>query len=219
MRRTLEPEVMDTLEEALEYDAMDHRAPNEAFVERLVALGARGRMLDIGTGPGHVPLLVCERIRDAQVVAVDLAETMLERARAKVAAASPEVRGRIELRRADAKALPFPAGSFDVVFSNTILHHIPEPIDLLREARRVLRPGGCLLVRDLFRPPTPERVGELVRLHAAGANESQRELFRASLHAALTTPELEQLAREAGLEEVEVVVDSDRHHSLQRRAD
>ena len=54
MQRTLEPEVMDTPEEADGYDAMDHSQANAAFVGRLVELGARGRMLDIGTGPGHI---------------------------------------------------------------------------------------------------------------------------------------------------------------------
>ena len=77
VERILEPEVMDTEEDAREYDAMDHSEPNEAFVGRLVELGARGRMLDVGTGPGHVPLLVCERVAEATVVGIDLAETML----------------------------------------------------------------------------------------------------------------------------------------------
>ena len=50
MLRELEPEYMDTDEEADGYDAMDHSGPNETFVNRLVELGAHGRVLDIGTG-------------------------------------------------------------------------------------------------------------------------------------------------------------------------
>jgi hypothetical protein len=56
-------------------------------------------------------------------------------------------------------------------------------------------------------------------MHAADANSTQKALFRASLHAALRPDELEDLARRAGLEGCEVVIDSDRHMSLQRRAD
>ena len=67
--RVLEPEVMDTEEDAREYDAMDHSEPNGALVARLIELGARGRMLDIGTGPGHIPIMICERI--AEVDAAD----------------------------------------------------------------------------------------------------------------------------------------------------
>ena len=220
MKRTLEPEVMDTPEEADSYDAMDHSGPNEAFVARLLELvGPRGfpggRILDIGTGPGHIPLLIVERLPGAHVVGIDLAENMLRHARAKQAR-SPH-RARLEFRRADAKGLDFPAASFDAVLSNTILHHIPDPRPFLAEARRVLKPGGVLLIRDLYRPPTPERARELVLEHAADASPMQQELFQASLHAALEPDELRALARDAGLVDFEVTIDSDRHMSLQVR--
>ncbi|MFN0007512.1 MAG: methyltransferase domain-containing protein [Planctomycetota bacterium] len=213
MERVLEPEVMDTAEEADGYDSMDHSEPNAAFVARLVELGARGRMLDIGTGPGHIPLLVCEKIPDAHVVGIDLALYMLAHAE-RHRRASPYA-ARIEYRLADAKGLDFPDGSFDTVFSNTILHHIPDPRPFLAEAWRVLKPGGALLIRDLYRPATPERALELVALHAAGATPYQRELFHASLKAALTPTELRAVARAAGLVGAEIVIDTDRHMSIQ----
>ena len=216
MERTLEPEVMDAPEEADVYDSMDHSAPNEAFVDRLVALGARGRMLDVGTGPGHIPLLVCARVPGATVVGVDLSARML--AHAERHRAASRCAERIEYHLGDAKSLSFRDGAFDAVYSNTILHHLPDPRPLLSEAYRVLRPGGALLLRDLFRPATPERARELVALHAAGASPHQQELFRASLHAALTPDELQTLAVEVGLRGAEVVVDTDRHVSLQIRA-
>ncbi len=215
MERTLEPEVMDTALEASEYDAMDHTEPNRAFLERLIELGASGRMLDVGTGPGHLPLLVCEHVANASVVGIDLAEEMLKVAeRHRVASPFAE---RIEFRRADAKGLDFADASFDAVFSNTILHHIPDPRPFLAETRRVLRPGGALLIRDLYRPETPERALELVELHAGDATPQQKELFRASLHAALTPDELRAMADEAGLADAELTVDTDRHVSLQIR--
>jgi ubiquinone/menaquinone biosynthesis C-methylase UbiE len=216
MERVLEVEVMDTADEAEAYQAMDFAVVNEAFIDRLVSLGAHGRMLDVGTGPGDIPLRVCARLADATVVGVDLSAHMLRHAELR-RAASP-VGDRVEFRLGDAKGLRFPDASFDVVFSNTILHHIPEPRDLLREARRVLRPGGALLIRDLYRPPTPARALELVALHAAGDSAEQKELFRASLCAALEPDELRAAARDAGIEGAEVTVDSDRHMSLQLRA-
>ncbi len=215
MQRVLEPEVMDTVEEAVEYDRMDHSEPNAAFVERLVELGARGRMLDIGTGPGHIPFLVCAADPEAEVVGIDLSQNMLRLAEEK-RAASPH-RSRVEFRTADAKGLDFPNDSFDTVFSNTILHHIPDPRTLLAEAARVLRPGGVLLIRDLMRPEDEERVSQLVGKHAQEASPEQRELFRASLCAALTAEELRAQADEVGLDRAEVVIDSDRHQSLQIR--
>jgi len=213
MERTLEPEVMDGPVEAAEYAAMEYVEPNVAFVERLKSLGARGRMLDLGTGPGHVPLRVCAAIADARVVGVDLSEHMLAAA-TELRDASPYA-ARIEFRVADAKGLDFDDASFDAVFSNTILHHIADPVPFLVEARRVLRPGGALLIRDLYRPDTPDAANALVAKHAGDATPDQKELFRASLHAALTPEELRAVADAAGLLAAEITVDTDRHVSLQ----
>jgi ubiquinone/menaquinone biosynthesis C-methylase UbiE len=214
LQRVLEPEVMDTAAEASEYDAMDHSGPNTAFVERLLHLGAAGRVLDIGCGPGQIALQLAAALPGCLVTGVDLSREMLrvaERRRAQ----SPHAR-RVHFDLGDAKGLPYADGHFDTVCSNTILHHIPDPRPFLAEAWRVLRPGGTFLIRDLFRPANEVRVAELVRRHAAGANDAQAELFRASLCAALTPDELRQVAAEAGLTGLEVVVDTDRHMSLQR---
>jgi ubiquinone/menaquinone biosynthesis C-methylase UbiE len=216
MQRVLEPEVMDTAEEAGAYASMDHSEANAAFLERLFELGARGRMLDIGTGPGQIPLLICARDPSAHVTGVDLSEHMLRHARAARAASA--FADRLDYRRGDAKALEFPATCFDAVYSNTILHHIPDPAPFLREAHRVLHPGGALLIRDLFRPATAERVEELVLRHAGDATPAQRALFRDSLCAALAPEELRRVADAAGLGHAELVVDTDRHVSLQLRA-
>ena len=213
MERILEPEVMDTVEEAAEYDAMDHTGPNASFMERLLELGASGRFLDIGTGPGHIPLLICEELPGSSVLGVDLSENMLIHAnRHRESSAFAE---RIEYKLMDAKDLELPDGHFDAVYSNTILHHIPDPRPFLSEAYRMLRPGGALLIRDLFRPESEERRDELVELYATDASSDQRELFRASLHAAFTPDELRAIANEAGLDDAEVIIDSDRHMSLQ----
>jgi ubiquinone/menaquinone biosynthesis C-methylase UbiE len=218
LHRVLEPEVMDSPEEARDYEAMDHAAPNAAFVQRLVDLGAAGAMLDIGTGPGHIPLLVCARVPGCRVTGVDLSRHMLELATRRLSGSA--FAERTLFRCADAKALPFFDGAFDAVFSNTILHHIPDPRTLLSEARRVLKPGGTLLIRDLYRPQSLRRADELVARHAGDASGRQQELLRQSLLAALTVEELRAVAEEVGLGPAagfEVVVDTDRHMSLQTR--
>ncbi|XAM01081.1 class I SAM-dependent methyltransferase [Phycisphaeraceae bacterium D3-23] len=217
LERVLEPEVMDDADESVSYDAMDHAAPNAAFVDRLVELGVGrcGLALDLGTGPGDIPVLLCGRsVGRPSVVAIDLAQTMLDLAGPKVTSAG--LGDRIDLRLMDVKSLDFADASFDAVFSNTILHHIPEPLAMLKEAARVLRPGGLLLIRDLRRPDSLEGLEALVAEHAADEDAAQRQLFAQSLHAALTPDELGALAHEAGLADAEVVVDTDRHMSMQR---
>ncbi|MEX2216355.1 MAG: class I SAM-dependent methyltransferase [Phycisphaeraceae bacterium] len=214
MDRTLEPEVMDTIDDAHDYDAMDHTAPNRAFVDRLKQLGATGRMLDLGTGPGHIPIMVAQEIGDASVMALDLSKNMLELAKEKLAAVA--LGDRVEFHLADVKDLPFDDRAFDVVFSNTILHHIPEPVEMLREAWRVLKPDGILLIRDLYRPPDEATLDALVQQHVGRESEHARKMFRDSLCAALTPDELRAAANAAGMQGVEVVIDTDRHMSLQK---
>lgn len=214
IQRQLEPEVMDQAADAAAYDAMDHNAPNHAFVDRLVELGAYGGMLDIGTGPGHIPLLICQRLPDAgQIVGVDPSQAMLDIAQRHLDL-SPHI-DQVTYQQADARQLPFDDESFDTVFSNTILHHIDDPRPVLREAWRVLRPGGCFLVRDLFRPDSHDQVEQLVAQHAGDASQQQQQLFRQSLIAALTPDELQAMVDELKLPRVSVVVDSDRHVSIQ----
>ena len=214
MHRELEPEVMDSPEEARDYDAMDHREPNRAFVDRLKQLGAFGYMIDLGAGPGDIPLLAAAEIAGARVVGVDLARHMLEIARRKQADAPAGPRVLFQL--GDVKDLPFEDDTFDTVFSNTILHHIPQPAAMLRQAWRVLKPGGVLLIRDLYRPADAATLDRLVREHAGDCNPHQQKMFRDSLKAALTPHELRALVSEVGMEGAAVVIDTDRHMSLQR---
>ena len=215
MHRVLEPEYMDTPEEASGYQAMDHSAANASVVARFLELGGGrcARVIDLGTGPGDIPILLAQKAPATHITAVDAAEEMLRLARPKLVPLG--LANRIDFVRADVKALQWPDASFDGVFSNTILHHIPEPLEFLKEAARVLEPGGVLLVRDLFRPATEDEAWRLVDLHAAGANEYQRQLFFQSFCAALTLEEARACAREAVLGHARVEMSSDRHYSIE----
>ena len=214
MERILEPEYMDTEAEAQSYEAMDHRDANLSVAQRFFALGGgQGLTLDIGTGPADIPILMAQQQPEGRYVAVDAALEMLTLAQAKIT--DQDLTGRIALHRADAKRLPYPDDSFAAVFSNTILHHIPTPIDLLREAWRVLRPGGVLLIRDLYRPTTEADAWALVDKHAAGATDAQRQLLFDSLHAALTHAEARELVAAAGMTGATVEMTSDRHYTIE----
>src|SRR5437868_4755741 len=159
--RVLEPEVMASPEEARDYDAMDHSAVNRAFVaDFLSAWDGRGPVLDVGTGTAQIPVELCRRHPAAAVTAVDLAGPMLGLAAANVRRAGLE--GRVRLERCDAKCLPHADGAFGAVISNSIVHHVPEPGDVLGEMLRVTAPGGLLFVRDLLRPADEAELARLV---------------------------------------------------------
>ncbi|HEY3816704.1 MAG TPA: class I SAM-dependent methyltransferase [Polyangiaceae bacterium] len=223
LQRTLEPEVMDTEEEARDYDAMDHAQVNARFCDDLLATGARlGRVLDVGTGTALIPIELCRRDARVEVDAIDLAGQMLALAERNVARA--ELGRRIRVARMDAKATPWADGAFDAVMSNSIVHHIPEPRQVLAEVWRLVRPGGVLFVRDLERPADAARVAELVSHYAPvpeapevrAMHERQRALFEASLLAALTADEVRTLVAPLGIPGDAVRSTSDRHWTLAR---
>jgi ubiquinone/menaquinone biosynthesis C-methylase UbiE len=214
--RVLEPEVMDSPEEAHDYDAMDHTAVNRVFVADFLAgwVGAVP-ILDLGTGTAQIPIELCRQAAAAPVVAVDLAEHMLRRAAENVRRAGLD--DRIRLERCDAKRLPFPDSAFAAVISNSIVHHIPEPAAVLAEAVRVLRDGGLLFVRDLLRPESDAQVQHLVATYAAGANAHQQQMFEDSLRAALDLAEVRALVSALGFDPQGVRQTTDRHWTWQAR--
>ena len=208
--RVLEPEVMDSAAEARDYDAMDHSAVNRVFVADFLAVwDGRGPVLDVGTGTAQIPIELCRQSTAAGVVGVDLAEHMLAVARENVRRAG--LAGRVEVRRCDAKQLPFSDGSFGAVITNSIVHHIPEPSRVLGEMVRVAAPGGRLFVRDLLRPGDEAELRHLVATYAGDANEHQRQMFADSLHAALTLAEVRDLVVAVGHPADGVRQTTDRH--------
>ena len=134
---------------------------------------------------------------DARVLAVDVAEAMIQLARQNVIQAG--LAERIALERVDGKSLPLAAGRFATVMSNSIVHHIPNPATVLDEAWRVAASGGLLFFRDLLRPEDDAAVRRLVDTYAAGANRRQRQMFDDSLRAALSLQEMRQLVARFGL--------------------
>jgi ubiquinone/menaquinone biosynthesis C-methylase UbiE len=214
--RVLEPEVMDTEDEAVAYDRMDHSEVNDLLIARFLELGARGRVLDLGTGPAHIPILLTARTSEVEIDALDAAEHMLAIARRNVAAAG--FGHRIRLVLADAKRLPFPDATFDAVLSNSIVHHIPDPVPLFAEIARVAKPGAAILLRDLRRPWDASELARIVAERAADADPRQRELFRDSLHAAFTPDEVAAMLARGGLSSLRVYTGSDRHWTAERAA-
>jgi ubiquinone/menaquinone biosynthesis C-methylase UbiE len=223
LARVLEPEVMDSQEEAQDYDAMAHDEVNGRFVdELLLARPQAKRVLDVGTGTARIPILLCARLPHARVTAVDLSAPMLIVARGNVRAAG--LAARVALVLGDATAIPVEDGAFDVVMSNSIVHHIPEPQRIFAELLRATAPGGLLFVRDLFRPSSDAEVRALVAKHAQipgglapdvrAMHERQRDLFDASLRAGLTVDEVRATVAPLGVPAEATQATSDRHWTL-----
>ncbi len=111
-------------------------------VEPVVEAGT-DRILDLGTGTGTLAIAAAQRWPRARVTGIDPSDGMLAVARSAVGG-DPHLDGRIAFRTAFADELPFQDGAFDVVVSSFVLQLVPSRFRALREARRVLRPGGRL---------------------------------------------------------------------------
>ncbi|MGH7566047.1 MAG: class I SAM-dependent methyltransferase, partial [Gemmatimonadota bacterium] len=136
---------------------------------------------------------------------------MLAAGRAGIEAASREAQVAIEpfrlgLALAEARALPFADGAFDLVISNSLLHHVGDPTPILDEIARVAGASGRVLLRDLRRPPRalfPAWVGWHGR-HYAGA---MRRLYQDSVAAAFTPEELAIVVRHSRVARAAVSAD------------
>jgi malonyl-CoA O-methyltransferase len=130
------------------FAALQERVRNE-LLERLDELEIEPRaVLDLGAGTGHGTRALKGRHPKAVVVAADIAPGMLEQARQQ----SRWLR-RFERVRADAYALPFADGAFDLVFSNLMIQWCDDLDSVFTEIARVLKPGGLLLF-STFGPGT-----------------------------------------------------------------
>lgn len=103
------------------------------------------RLLDLGCGDGTYSIAASQR--GAHVTGVDISEAMLESARRRALAIGVSA----EWRRASAESLPYESETFDIVLAVTILCFLREPLHVMHEVRRVLRPGGSFVIGELGR--------------------------------------------------------------------
>lgn len=122
-------------------------------------LGLNKRALDIGTGPGAIPLCLRRIYPGVSFVGLDVSPEMLNIAKGYTRGQEEN----IVLLAGDGELLPFEDNSFDGVMSFFSLHHMDNPANLLKEVNRVLRPGGILLIID-FRRDMPSVLFVLLNL-------------------------------------------------------
>ncbi len=147
---------MKTIESRYDASALAYRAWWEPvlrpaamdLLDRLERAGDRpaGRVLDVGTGAGLLAIEAVQRWPDVRVTGLDGSTEMLAVAAATAAELKAASRARLDWRRDHAQRLPFEDGTFDLVISSFAYQLVPRLSTALREAFRVLRPGGRLAV-------------------------------------------------------------------------
>lgn len=212
MDRILEPELMTDGAQTLAYAQADFDQVNQGFVDRFRASfpkGVGGTMVDLGCGPGDIPVRFARALPGYTITAVDGSEPMMIVAQQAVKAAG--VQERVRVLRARLPMLPLPLQSFDAVVSNSLVHHIPDPFLFWNEVVRLGKPGATVLIMDLFRPESPERAREIVEKHAANEAPLLKQDFFNSLCAAFTLREVRSQIRSRGLGGLVCELASDRH--------
>lgn len=222
MKRRPEPELMEEAEQALAYAEADFSEPNTLFLKLLADQEpgslAGARALDLGCGPADIVVDFLKAYPEAACDALDGADAMLEHARRKLDTL-PGVARRCNLLQDRLPSERLPHQAYDLVLSNSLLHHLHDPSVLWRTVREAAKPGAIVLVMDLMRPPSATWAESLVATYAADAPEVLRRDFRNSLYAAFEPREVTEQLREAGLSGLEVGVVSDRHLAVFGRLD
>ncbi|MDH3314722.1 MAG: class I SAM-dependent methyltransferase [Gammaproteobacteria bacterium] len=219
MKRIPEPELMDASAQAEAYAEADFSESNALFVELFRgAVGeapAGGRVLDLGCGPADIPVRLARAFPQLIVDAVDGSESMLRCARDAVQRAGFGERINLTRRRLPDQRLEM--ASYGAVISNSLLHHLVDPLDLWKTVIRCAGLGAAVVVMDLIRPDEEADVDALVKAYARDAPEVLRQDFRASLCAAYTLEEVAAQLEAADLTQLEPKRVSDRHWAVAGR--
>jgi 2-polyprenyl-3-methyl-5-hydroxy-6-metoxy-1,4-benzoquinol methylase len=211
MKRVLEPEVMDDPEQVLAYAQADFEEENQGFVDQFFTLYPdlqNPHIVDLGCGPGDIPLRVARRHPTCSVTGIDASQPMITYAEQAVKKAGFHDRVQFLCQRFQDVNLSPPA---DAMISNSLVHHVPNPLRFWYCLKTLLKPGSPILVMDLLRPESPEAAKAIVDAQAAGEPERLRQDFFHSLLAAFTEDEVAAHLAELNFSRLQVDVPDDRH--------
>ena len=211
MKRTLEPEVMDTPENVLAYARADFSEVNQKFVNDLIKKYSSHlkNVLDLGCGPADIPMRLASLLPDVHITAVDASRKMIETAKERIAKA--KLNNKISLLTGYVPGLPLQSHSFDTIISNSLLHHLPNPMALWEEIIRLGKSGAAIFIMDLLRPGSPEKAKEIVEKYSPDEHPILKEDFYNSLLAAFSIDEVKDQLKDTNLLKLNTEIISDRH--------
>ena len=200
MDRILEPELMDEVEQGIAYAQADFSGPNiqflNLFAEKFPDFSGNGKVLDLGCGPADILVRFVQRYPGCQCVGIDGAEAMLAPGREVVI--RKNLSSSIDLR---CQCLPITGNEqkFQVIFSNSLLHHLHQPEILWQTITHCGEPETLVLIMDLFRPQSKKEARRIVETYAGDEPEILQTDFYNSLLASFRVSEVREQLRQAGL--------------------
>jgi ubiquinone/menaquinone biosynthesis C-methylase UbiE len=221
MERIPEPELMNEATQALAYAEADFTEPHNYCIELLrnswPDLPPTGLALDLGCGPGDITIRFARAFPGWKVDGVDGAAEMLRYGYTAVQQAG--FSDRIQLIEAYLPNGAAPHGHYDLIFSNSLLHHLAKPSILWQSIHRWARPGTWIFIMDLLRPDTSDIAAQFVRQYAANEPDILQRDFYNSLLAAYSIQEVQTQLQQAQLAYLSVKPVSDRHLIIWGRYD
>ena len=213
MRRILEPELMDDPVQAAAYAAADFSEPHGLFIQKFQEVfpgkDITGHVLDLGCGPADISIRFSRAYPECHIDGVDGARAMLDEGEAAVKRAG--LQQRIKLIQGVIPDLDLQRGKYQVILSNSLLHHLHNPIVLWQFIKKLATEDTQVFVMDLMRPQSAQDAEMLVNAYCEKEAEILRHDFYNSLCAAFSPKEIRLQLKETGLRGIRVEVITDRH--------
>ncbi|MCW8986851.1 MAG: class I SAM-dependent methyltransferase [Gammaproteobacteria bacterium] len=215
MERIPEPELMNEEEQAKAYAFADFSAAHNSFVDLFrekfpdIHPAFNDVVLDLGCGPCDVTRRFAIAYPDAGFHAVDGAFEMLKHAQHL-----NQRQGfipRIKLIEGSIPGVTFPQQQYHAIISNSLLHHLSDPVVLWQTIQQYAKPFAHIFIMDLVRPVDEQTVKFLANEYAANEPDILKSDFENSLRAAFTVDEVRQQLNETDLTNLNVEQVSDRH--------
>ncbi len=203
---------MDSKAQAEAYASTDFSEPHNSFVahfqERFPEF-SEGEVLDLGCGTADVIIRFARAFPGTRILGIDGAESMLDIGLKDIN--KHGLNGQITLKKRIISDSGLSAGKYDAVISNSLLHHLANPLLMWQAMDQCSRKGSALYAMDLMRTDSKERAKELVQMYAADAPDLLKEDFYNSLLVAYTINEIKEQLFTAKLDYLNTEMISDRH--------
>lgn len=214
MERIREPELMDDEAQALAYAQADFNDPHNDYITLFKqTFGERdisGYVLDLGCGPGDITFRFAHEFPDCVVHGLDGSMAMLTHGLQKLES-EPDLKERVEFFHGLVPGAALPRDRYEIIISNSLLHHLQKPLVMWQEITRLAAPASRVFIMDLRRPQSQALARKFVDKYTGTEPEILRRDFYNSLLASFKVEEIRKQLGKAGLDHFEVKEVGDRH--------
>lgn len=214
MQRTIEPELMNEEDQSHAYAQADFAEPNINFMnlfQETFSQKFKGHVLDIGCGNADITLRFAQTYPECLIDGIDGSASMLSFGHKSLNEQPLNVQKRVRLITGVIPNIKLPQQHYDVIISNSVLHHLHNPSVLWDFIKSYGVEGTRVFIGDLFRPSSPQRAMEIVDLYAKNEPDILKRDFYNSLLAAFEISEIQEQLRLANIDKFSVKQISDRH--------